>query len=104
MSVRIHNDVISAGTGLDVGRTGAASSPTSGSTRGITGSGTSGGDHIDISRAAETIAAGVSTSNLEQAARVKNLSALYSSGQYSVDSGKVSKALVDNSLSGAAGL
>ena len=102
MSLRIQNDVAAPGTALDVNRAGESSQVSSGSVRGRIGANNSGGDYIDISSAAESIAAGVSSSNLEQAARVKQLAELYVGGQYNVDSYKVSRALVSNAVSSSA--
>lgn len=101
MSLRIQNDVVAGGISPEVSRTGEAGSIGSGSTRGRIGSGSADGDQVDISNAAASISAGVSAHNLQQAVRVTQLGALYAAGQYTVDSAKVSRALVDSSVSGS---
>lgn len=103
MSIRIQNDAVSGGVSPEVNRTGDAGHIGAGSSRGRVGSGTSAsGDHVEISNAAETFSSGLSAGNVERGARVKELSALYASGRYSVDSIHVSRALVSNSIAGPA--
>jgi hypothetical protein len=51
---------------------------------------------------AESITAGVSAQNLQHAARVQQLGALYSSGRYTVDSARVSSAIVGGAITGLA--
>jgi hypothetical protein len=101
MSLRIQNDVTSATASPDISRTGDSASALAGSGRGRIGTGSGAGDQIDISRAAESIAAGISSNNLERAGRVKDLAALYQSGQYSPDSAKISRAVVNSAVSAA---
>jgi anti-sigma28 factor (negative regulator of flagellin synthesis) len=101
MSLRIQSDVTSAATSLDVGRTSDSVSTAAGSSQRRVGTGSGAGDQIDISSAAESIAAKVSNNNLEQAGRIKQLTALYSGGQYSLDSAKISRAIVDSAVSAA---
>jgi anti-sigma28 factor (negative regulator of flagellin synthesis) len=103
MSIRIQNDVISGGVSPDVNRTGETGHAGSGSGAGRVGSSTTaGGDHVDISSAAQTFSEGIHASSAQHSARVKELSALYSSGRYHVDSHQVSRALVNSSTSSSA--
>jgi len=102
MSIRIQNDVISSGTSHEVNRTGEAGHAGAGSGRGRIGTGNPGGDQVEISSAAQTFSDGVHASSVQHSARVKELSALYASGQYHVDSHQVSRALVNSGISSAA--
>ena len=99
MSIRIQNDVISGGASHEVNRPGEAGHAGSGRSR--VGSGTASGDQVEISSAAQTFSDGVHASSVQHSARVKELSALYASGQYHVDSHQVSRALVNSGISSA---
>jgi anti-sigma28 factor (negative regulator of flagellin synthesis) len=96
MSVRIQNDQTAGIPSPEVNRAGGTTSLSSGNGKSTTAVGAGSGDHVQFSSAAENISAGVSAQNQQQAARVTQLSALYASGQYSVDSTKISRALVAN--------
>ena len=98
MSLRIQNDPAVNGSSPEVGRAGQSSAITSGSGKARTQSAGEGGDHVEVSSATETISAGVSAQNLQHAAKVANLSALYASGRYAVDSAQVSRAIVANAV------
>ena len=102
MNLRIQNDGVAGSSSAEVNRAGQSASTGAGSSTKSIASRGDGGDHIAISSAAESISAGVSANSLQHAARVTQLSALYANGSYSVDSGKVSRALVDNAVSGSA--
>ncbi|HEU5021462.1 MAG TPA: flagellar biosynthesis anti-sigma factor FlgM [Bryobacteraceae bacterium] len=99
MSIRIQNDVISGGSPHEVNRTGETGHAGAGQSRGRVGSGTAGGDQVEISSAAQTFSDGVHASSVQHSARVKELSALYASGRYHVDAHQVSRALVNSGLS-----
>jgi len=101
MSIRIQNDVISGGASHEVNRTGEAGHAGAGSGRSRVGSGTASGDQVEISSAAQTFSDGVHASSVQHSARVKELSALYASGHYHVDSHQVSRALVNSGISSA---
>ena len=102
MSIRIQNDVISSGISPEVNRTGDAGHAGGASGRGRVGTATAGGDQVEISSAAQTFSDGVQASSAQHSARVKELSALYASGRYQVDSHQVSRALVNSGISAAA--
>lgn len=102
MSIRIQNDVISHGVTPDVNRTGETGHAGLGSGRGRVTTATAGGDQIEISSAAQTFSDGVHASSAQHSARVKELSALYASGHYHVDSHQVSRALVNSGISSSA--
>jgi anti-sigma28 factor (negative regulator of flagellin synthesis) len=101
MSIRIQNDVISGGVSPEVSRTGEPGHAAAGPGRGRVGTGTAGVDQVEISNAAQTFSDGVTASNVQHSARVKELAALYASGNYSVDAQQVSRALIDSSVSAA---
>ena len=102
MSIRIQNDAISSGASPDVNRTGEAGHAGSASGRSRVSTATPGGDQVEISSAAQTFSDGVHASSVQHSARVKELSALYASGRYQVDSHQVSRALVNSGISSAA--
>jgi anti-sigma28 factor (negative regulator of flagellin synthesis) len=106
MSIRIQNDAVSGGVagGLspEVNRTGEAGHAAGSSGGGRVRTGTAGGDQVEISSAAQTFSDGVHASSAQHSARVKELSALYASGGYHVDSHQVSRALVSSGISSAA--
>jgi len=55
-------------------------------------------DQVQVSSSTERIAAELSSGSAEQTARVQQLSALYASGQYSVDPAQVSRSMVGSAL------
>lgn len=101
MSLRIQNDALTNGASSEVSRSGQISANGVGSGKGRLNSGGIGGDQIDISSAAESISAGLSAHNAQHAARVSQLSSLYASGQYHVDSSKISSAIISSGISGS---
>jgi flagellar biosynthesis anti-sigma factor FlgM len=102
MSIRIQNDAVSNGVSPEVNRTGETGHASGSSGRSRVGTGTPGGDQVEISSAAQTFSDGVHASSAQHSARVKELSALYASGRYQVDSHQVSRALVNSGISSAA--
>ena len=58
----------------------------------------SGEDHLEISSFANQVSQASAVHGANRAQRVKELTSLYQSGRYQVDSSKVSKALVNNVL------
>jgi anti-sigma28 factor (negative regulator of flagellin synthesis) len=102
MSIRIQNDNL-AGTQAsetsranEISRAGSSSSARAGKAGG-------GADHVEISSLSEGISAANSAQQTQQAARVRQLAALYSSGRYHVDSTAVGKAIVANAISQGGG-
>jgi hypothetical protein len=94
MSLRVQNDP-SAGIGSsEVNRTGQSASITGGSGKSRISSGIEGGDQVQVSSVAESISAGASALSQQRANQVSQLSALYAGGKYTVDSAKVSAALI----------
>lgn len=99
MSIRIQNDSMAGVVAPGVGRTDEVSHPSNPSSlsTGKTGSrGTA--DSVDISSLSQSVAAASTAQQTQQASRIKQLSALYASGQYSVDSERVSRAIVSQAL------
>lgn len=100
MSLRIQNDQAAGLASTETARTGQTGSAAAGSGKTRTGSSGDGGDQVAVSSVAESITAGISAQNLQHAARVQQLSALYASGRYTVDSAKVGSAIVGNAITG----
>ncbi|HVN05718.1 MAG TPA: flagellar biosynthesis anti-sigma factor FlgM [Bryobacteraceae bacterium] len=98
MSIRIQNDSLAGAATSGIGHADEIShSPGSaGSPAGRSGS--RGTDSVDISSLSQNVAAASSAQQAQQAGRVKQLTALYRSGQYNVDSTQVSRAIVSQSL------
>jgi len=102
MSLRVQNDA-SAGVGSpDVSRAAQTGSTAPGFGRSRTSSSAAGGDQVQVSSVAESIAAGATALSQERASRVSQLSALYAGGKYTVDSARVSAALVATATTPAA--
>jgi len=102
MSLRIQSEPAAGLASAETGRTGQPASAVSGAGKARSASAGESGDHVQVSSVAESISAGISAQNLEHAARVTQLGALYASGRYTVDSAKVSSAIVDSAVSGTA--
>lgn len=103
MSLRIQNDNL-AGVALPgAGRTDEISQPSGSSNPASARSGQPSADSVDISSLSQNVAAASNAQAAQQAGRVKQLAALYQSGQYSVDSASVSRAIVSQALQTAPG-
>src|ERR1700722_2914527 len=98
MSIRIQNDGIAAASTAQTGALENAGKPSS-STQ-STSIGNSGSDHVDISSLSGNIAASSSDLASQQAARVSQLTALFSQGNYQVNSADLSRALVSAAIGG----
>jgi len=72
----------------------ARTSQSSGASRNL-GSQQFGLDSVDVSSVAQTAASVIGVTGDQRAQQVANLTQLYQSGQYSVDPGKLSQAIVD---------
>jgi len=93
MSIQIYNDGL-AGTGAsEASRTQDLSRATTGS-KPTSGASSSGEDQVQISALSSTLAADGS----QHAARVQELSAVFQSGRYEVNSMEVSRAIVNQAL------
>src|SRR5579863_6961449 len=107
MSIRIQNDGLSGTSASQLER---AQGPAIGSGSTLKPGGglsSGGGDHVSISSLSESIAAASHADEVQQSSRIRQLSALYQSGQYHVDSLQLSRTLVsqalDSSTSGVGG-
>jgi anti-sigma28 factor (negative regulator of flagellin synthesis) len=102
MSLRVQNDPAAGIGSSEVGRAGQSASIAGGSGKSRISSGIEGGDQVQVSSVAESISAGTSALNQQRADRVSQLSALYTGGKYTVDSAKVSAALIAGATTGTA--
>jgi anti-sigma28 factor (negative regulator of flagellin synthesis) len=100
MSIRIQSDGIGAAATSQTApaeKTGKPDSTSSGSI------GNSGADQVDISSLSGSIASASSALASQQSARVSQLTALYASGQFQVNSAHLSQALVTSAMGGLVG-
>lgn len=102
MSTRVQNDGGLGQAQLQTGRTEGKSPVAKGQSHAASAYAPSGVDSVQISSLSEKIAAAGSSGETERASRVRQLSALYASGQYHVDSRKVSQSIVEAALGTAA--
>lgn len=103
MSIRIQTDSLSGATAPGVGRADEAS-PLSGRATPASGkAGQRGTDSVEISSLSQSFTAANSAEDAHQASRVKQLAALYRSGQYQMDSASVSRAMVSQALTAGSG-
>jgi len=98
MSIRIYNEGVAGSAASEAHRAEELSRVHSPSKQPSVGQAGSGEDQIQISSLSEAIAAQGKVQSAHQADRVRHLAAVYQSGQYHVDSRKVSSALVANAL------
>lgn len=98
MSIRIYNDGLAGTSASQTERTQEPAIGSSSASRQGTGPTNNGGDHVAISSLSESIATANRSDEAQQAARVRQLSALYQSGQYHVDSLKLSRTMVKQAL------
>lgn len=97
MSIRIQNDGVAAATNAQAAP--AANAAQKGSSL-LSGSiAPAGADQVDLSPLSGNIAATVGALASQQASRVSQLAALYSKGEYPVDSAQLSRALVQRAMS-----
>jgi anti-sigma28 factor (negative regulator of flagellin synthesis) len=88
MSIRIQNDPLS-----QIGSLSQTSSQRPSSRQNIPGQ-----DNVELSSISESIGAALSAQDASRTSRVRQLSALYSGGQYNVDSGQISHALIASAI------
>ncbi len=98
MSIRIQNDGIAAASTSQLAPTENAGKPGSTSQSGSPSTG--GADLVDISSLSGNIAESANALAAQQAARVSELAALYSKGEYQVNSAQLSHALVSAAIGG----
>ncbi len=98
MSIQIQNDSLSGAVSPAVGGADEISRAARSPSPSSTSLGSRGVDKIDISSFAQNVAAASSAQDAQQASRIKQLTAIYRSGQYSVDSAQVSRAMVSQAL------
>ena len=99
MSLRIQNDGISAAAASQTVPAENAGKPGSSTQAGSIAS--SGSDQVDISSLSGNVAASSGDLANREAARVSQLTALYSSGNLQVDTAQLSRALVSAAISGS---
>lgn len=103
MSIIIQNDSLGGGATPGVGRADEISRPANSPNQSTGRPGNRGGDSVDLSSLSQSVAAASTAQEAEQAGRISHLTALYRSGQYSIDSAQVSRALVSGALVDAPG-
>lgn len=97
LQVRIPTENLGNTAASQTSRT--AETPRTPNTAGKSGAAASGEDQVEISSLSESIASASRVDESQQANRVRQLSALYQSGRYQVDSMNVSRAIVAQALS-----
>jgi hypothetical protein len=97
--MRIHNDGIAGPAASQSTPAESAAQPGSSTLSASVANG--GTDQVDISSLSGNVAASAGALASQQAARVSQLAALYSRGEYRVDSMEVSRALVSAAISGS---
>jgi anti-sigma28 factor (negative regulator of flagellin synthesis) len=98
MSIRIQNDSLAGAAPSNAPRADEISRPANSPSQSTGRSASRGGDSVDISSLSQNVTAASAAQEVQQASRVGQLTALYRSGQYSVDSAQVSHAIVAQAL------
>ena len=98
MSIRIQNDSLTGTAAPGIGRADEISRPPNSPSQSTGKSGGRGGDSVDISSLSQSVTAASTAQQAQQTSRVRQLAALYRSGQYSIDSAQVSHAMVSQAL------
>ena len=102
MSIRIQNDQLSGAAASQTSQTENVRSSQGGLSTNY-GASTARSDSVQISSMTEGIAAAGAAQDAKSSARVAQLSALYSSGRYQVDSAQLSRKLVSGAIVGSGG-
>lgn len=98
MSMQIHNDGIASSASLQSTPVQGVAQP--GSAAPASSAVDIGADQVEISSLSGNIAASADALAGQNAARVAHLAALYAKGEYQVDSGQLSRALVSDAMAG----
>jgi len=98
MSIRIQNDSLTGAAPSEASRADEISRPAGSSSQSAAKWDHSGRDSVEISSLSQQVAAASRAEQTHQANRVSQLTALYRSGRYSVDSAAVSHAMVSQAL------
>ena len=94
MSIRVQHEPLAGAGALETSRTDGLGPSSKGRFDGASAS----TDSVDISPLSGNIAATLSSIGAQQASRVRQLAALYSSGRYEVEASKVSHAIVSQAI------
>jgi anti-sigma28 factor (negative regulator of flagellin synthesis) len=97
MSIRIQNDGIAGAGASQIAQTSAPTPHGPASTG--TNKNASGADRVDLSSLSGTVATQLSALASQQANRVSQLASLYAKGQYQVNPGHISRALISKAIS-----
>lgn len=97
MSIRIQNDGIAGAGASQIAQT-SAPAPHGPASAGA-GKNAAGTDRVDLSTLSGSMATQLSAMASQQANRVSQLAALYAKGQYQVNPGHISRALISNAIS-----
>jgi anti-sigma28 factor (negative regulator of flagellin synthesis) len=98
MSIRIQNDQTTSVASTPAQSAEQAARFSSGGTKTGGASSLAGEDQVDVSSVTSSIGAAVSANNAARSNRVQQLGAIYASGQYKVDSAKISQSLISSAL------
>jgi anti-sigma28 factor (negative regulator of flagellin synthesis) len=102
MSTRVHNDGSLGQSVLQTGRTDAKAPAGKSQSQATSVQSSYGSDTVQISSLSEKISAAAGSGDTERAGRIRQLSQLYASGHYHVDSAKIAHSVVEAGL-GTAG-
>jgi anti-sigma28 factor (negative regulator of flagellin synthesis) len=98
MSIQIHNDGLAGTSAQQAERAHGSAIGPGNAPKQSPGLNSTGGDNVAISSLSESIAAATQLDEVQHAGRVRQLAALYQSGQYHVDSLQLSRTLVSQAL------
>jgi anti-sigma28 factor (negative regulator of flagellin synthesis) len=101
MSIRIQNDQTADIASTSAQRTEQPVRFAAGGTKSGRGISSGGEDRVEVSSTTASIGEAVSADNAARSNRVRQLGALYASGQYSADSLRTSEAMVSGALGDA---
>jgi len=98
MNIRVHQDPLPGASVSELSRSEPASASSAGRTKAGSDASPPAGDRVEISSLSGSIVDSLAVAAAGQSAKVQHLAALYSSGQYHVDSACISRSLVAQSI------
>ena len=98
--MKIQTDGLAGASGIETARAQEAAAAAQGGKSHGTAAPATAGDSVQLSSLSARVQAAASTEETGMSARASEIAALYAKGQYQVDAGKLSHALVSSALGG----
>jgi len=98
MSIRIQSEALTGNSVSELSRAEDVARSTSAGTRPISGGSSQNRDRVELSGLSDGLTDALAAANVEHSDRVRRVAALYAAGTYTVDSRRLSSAIVSQAI------